>query len=147
MPPQIRNTQVAALLVQNDFPLPDCKDPIGVGERLLHVVRGEQERDPLLPGELAEKVHHFLAGNRIKAGNGFVRDDHSGLLHQGSGDRNPLGLTARELVRPFQCMVREPYPFEARHCPVTQGRFGQELRPAAHATGAAQVAMDYVGQR
>ncbi len=65
----------------------------------------------------AQDLGHLLAQRQAQAGvqggEGLVEQDHLWLRRQRAGQRDPLSLAARELVRKILCAVSEAHQIEA----------------------------------
>jgi hypothetical protein len=62
------------------------------------VVRDHQDREAEL-AQTVEDVEHACPYRDVEHRNGLVGDEHFGLEDERRGDRDPLALAARELVR------------------------------------------------
>ena len=62
---------------------------------LVHVVGGDQERDPLR-GQREQQVPQLAARDRIDAGGRLVEEDDARLVHQRGAQRQPLLPAARQ---------------------------------------------------
>ena len=60
--------------------------------------------------ELGEDLHDLLAGGAVEVAGRLVGQQDGGLVHQRAGDRDPLALAARELVRAVVHPVRRGRP-------------------------------------
>ncbi len=70
------------------------EDPVGHGPRLLRAVRYPEAGEMALANEALEKVLDAAAGCFVQCGGGFIEKEHLGLVGQGAGDRDTLGLSA-----------------------------------------------------
>ena len=90
-----------------EAPAAHHRDPVRDRQRLLlvvrHVDRGDAER--LL--QLADLAAHLDPELGVEIRERFVEQQHLGLDHQGSGDRDALELAAGELVRPARVVAFE----------------------------------------
>ena len=85
----------------------EADDPVAVlGD--VRLVRDQQHRDAALLIQTLEDVHHLDAGARVQVAGRLVRQEDGGLVDQGAGNRHPLLLAARELVREVIHPVVEP---------------------------------------
>ena len=46
-----------------------------------------------------QRIHHFGGGGRVQVAGGFVGQQQARAVHQSAGNRHPLQLPARELLR------------------------------------------------
>ena len=89
--------------------------------------------DEFFPRDLAEQFHHLQTGLGIKRAGRFVGEQNVGVVHQRARDRDPLHLSARQLIRALFHLVfqshtderlgRPPSPFGARYARYGQRQF------------------------
>ena len=79
---------------------------------LVHVVRGDQERQSL-PGELMNLLPEFAAGLGVHAGGGLVEQQQSRLVDHARRQGQPLLPAAGEMAGELVAPVRQAEPFEA----------------------------------
>ena len=79
----------------NQFSMIENCDPLAQPGGLIEIVRGKQDRPPLLPQVLNDIVY-FLTRLRIKAGRGLIEEDQHGIINQGQRQRQALLLPARQ---------------------------------------------------
>ena len=58
--------------------------------RLVHVVGGDQHRDPVLVGQQVHEVPELAASERVHARRRLVEEEHAGLVQDRAGERQPL---------------------------------------------------------
>jgi hypothetical protein len=75
----------------------DDRDPVAHGQRLLLVVRHEDEGDADRGLDRLELDLHLLAQLQIERAEGFVQEQHPRTVHQRPGERHALPLTTRQL--------------------------------------------------
>ena len=73
-------------------------DPLREAGRCREVVRDHQDREAQL-AQAVEDVEHACPHRDVEHRNRLVCDEHFGLEDERRGDRDPLALAARELVR------------------------------------------------
>jgi hypothetical protein len=78
----------------HDVPVVDDGDPVAV-LRLVHVVRGEEDRDVLTLLELVDVVPDRHPGLRVKPDRRLVQEQHPGRVQQAAGDLQPPLHAAR----------------------------------------------------
>ncbi len=105
-----------------------ARQPVG----LLEVVRGEQDREPLLAGEALDLGPHVGARLGVEAGRRLVEEQHLGTVHEPDGDvelalhaarvgardaarRVGSGRSARAGCRRARSRARPPMPY-SRPC-------------------------------
>src|SRR5580692_5436423 len=59
----------------------------------------EYEADAAAGGQLAHEIQHLRLDRNVETGERLVRHDHPGFQHHRAGNRDPLLLAARKLVR------------------------------------------------
>lgn len=55
-----------------------------------------------------QRLHHPRGGGRVQVAGGLVGQQQVGAVHQGAGNRHPLQLSARELLRQTCAQAFEP---------------------------------------
>ena len=105
-------------------------DPDAIRERrrLVHVVRGQDERHALV-AKLAEAVPDEELRRRVEPGGGLVEEEHLRRVHQRPRDHHPLRLAAREQVGLLVGPVEQAELLEQLVCPpapaLREGRRGR----------------------
>ncbi len=66
----------------------------------------DENRDPHVPVDALEIIHHLLGGDRVQRGHRLVRQDDLGILRQCAGQGDTLLLAAGELIRPDKGLVQ-----------------------------------------
>src|ERR1700733_16181601 len=79
----------------------------------MDLMQAAKDGDTLPPADASQQVQDILAGLRIEAGHGFVREDDAWSLRDGAGDRHPLLLAARQRVGSLFSLVQHTDPVEA----------------------------------
>ncbi len=76
-------------------------DRDAIGERCDHgqVVTHVDRSDAVRCAEVADRLEHVGLGGHVEPRRGFVQHDHTGPVGEGHGQRDPLLLAARQLVR------------------------------------------------
>ena len=82
-------------------------DPVCERRRLVHVVRGQEERHAAV-AQLAQAVPDEQPRGRVEAGRGLVEEEHLGRVHQGPRDHHALRLAAGEHVGLLLGAVEQP---------------------------------------
>ena len=93
------------------YPVSQHRHPIADGQRLLRVVGHDQATGANAaehPGQLAAQPQPHL---HIQVGEGFIQQQHLGLWRQSPGQRQPLPLAARKLVRIAALQALQPQQF------------------------------------
>ena len=80
---------------RDDAPGRDDRDAVGEGLRLVHVVRGEEDRLAQV-AQAADHVPGLAARRGVEAGGRLVEEEQLGVADQGEGDVEPPLLPARE---------------------------------------------------
>src|SRR5918999_1077995 len=75
--------------------------------RKLHLVRDDEHRHPVA-GQVAHDDEHLAHELGVERGGDLVEEHHVRVHHQRPGDRDPLLLTAGELVRVLPLLLRQP---------------------------------------
>jgi hypothetical protein len=83
----------------------------------MDLMQAAKDRDTLPPADVSQQVQDILAGLRIEAGHGFVREDDAWPLRDGSRDRHSLLLAARQSVGSLFRLVQHTDPVEALERP------------------------------
>src|SRR3954454_20419858 len=78
------------------------------------VVRGDDEREPELALERLDQVEHPLGGVRVEVTGRLVAEQDLRLLSERAGDRDALGLAARQLRREMIGLRAQPDELEQR---------------------------------
>src|SRR5580704_15560560 len=73
---------------RDDLAVVDDGDPVAV-LRLVHVVRGEEDRDVLAPLQLVDVLPDRDPGLRVQAHGGLVQEQHPRRVQQAAGDLQP----------------------------------------------------------
>ena len=63
------------------------------------VVDGAQDAEALLPAKFVSELEHELAVAKVERGRGLVHDQHGRLLHEGTGEHDPLATRRRKAPR------------------------------------------------
>ena len=87
-------------------------EPVGHGERLLLVVRDQQEGDADAALQGLEFDAHLLAQLGIERGQRLVEQQHVGLEDQGAGERDALPFAAGKLRGTAVLLAGEADEFE-----------------------------------
>ena len=82
-----------------DLALVHDRDPVAHRERLFLVVGHVDERDPDLDLDALELELEAAAELEVERAERLVEEEHGGAVDQGAGQRDPLLLAARQLVR------------------------------------------------
>ena len=80
---------------------------IGEVERLLDVVRDEEDRGRLGGVDLQEQVVHTQPGEGVECAEGLVEQQHAGVPRQSAREGGTLGHSSRHLARALPCRVLE----------------------------------------
>ena len=75
-------------------------DAVHDRQERVHLVGGEQHRDPLLDGDAVQQRDDLLAGAQVEVGQGLVEKQQPGPGDEGVGDEHPLLFAAREVPDP-----------------------------------------------
>lgn len=70
------------------------QDPVAIAQRMVDVMRGEDNRDAVLPREIKKQLHNVLSCRRIERGAGLVGDQDFGFADDCAGDRDTLRLAS-----------------------------------------------------
>ena len=97
--PDTRALTCGGRAVGHDLAVADQDDAVGVGVRLLQVVRREEHRAALL-GVLADGGPEVAATGHVHARGRLVEDQQLGVRQQRHGEPQPLLLAARALPDP-----------------------------------------------
>jgi len=114
---------------RDDQAVADHRDPVGQVLRLVHVVRGQQDR-------LAERrqvlddLPRFVPGRGIESGRGLVKEQQVRVAGQGDGDIQPPLLSARQLQHPGITLG-----LEANHLDHLGHRARPRVEPRVHRDG------------
>ena len=92
--------------VVNDFSVNDSDRSRAVFRRKVGVVRHHD--DKAVFGNFLQQVHYHFAAFRVKRARGFVRENYRGIVDKCPCDRNPLHLSARQLVGFFIRLIFQP---------------------------------------
>ena len=87
-------------------------------DRFLHVVRDQNDRDPLRAVQLHSRADDLLAAVRIQHGRWFVQHDTFGLHGDHTRYRDPLLLSAREAVGRFLAVFPHAHSLKALFYPL-----------------------------
>ncbi len=87
-------------MLEGDRAVAHHQDAIGESDRLVDIVRDEQDARLMIGDEFADELVHADAGQRIERGERLVEQQKLGLLDQRAGKGDALGLSAREIARP-----------------------------------------------
>ena len=63
---------------------------------LVHVVGGDQHRDPVLVGQQVHEIPELAAGERVHARGRLVEEQHAGLVQDRAGEGEPLAHPERQ---------------------------------------------------
>ena len=85
----------------------DDGDPVAERLGLVHVVSGDDDRAAAVV-EAGKQLPQVAPGLRVQAGGRLVEEDHVRVVHKRAGDRQPLGLTARQVSDPGLGLVAQP---------------------------------------
>ena len=85
---------------EGDPPVPHHQDAVGERNRLVDVMRDEQDTGPVRGDELAHQRVHANASQRIERGERFVEQQQLRLLHQRASKGDALRLAAGQVARP-----------------------------------------------
>ncbi len=91
-----RALQRGGRVLNQNLAVVDDGDPVAELVGLLHVMRGQDDRDSLV-AQAANGLPHGDAALRIEAGAGLVEKEHLGTVGDGAGDLNALRKAAGEL--------------------------------------------------
>src|ERR1017187_4140369 len=69
-------------------------DPVGEGERLVHVMGDQQDRGLVMRPEPDDQPVHGDPGQRVQGAEWLIEQQQARLAHQRPGQRGPLSLTA-----------------------------------------------------
>ena len=107
------------------------REPVGHRQRLLLVVRDVEERDPDLALEALELDLQPAPQLRVERTERLVEEEHRRREDERARERDPLLLTARELVRPALAEAAEPDELEhsATRCAPLGLRHAREAEP------------------
>src|SRR5919201_3598042 len=81
-------------------------DAVAQPQRAIHapgdllVVRDDQDGRPVAGAHLLQEIEHLHARLLVERSRRLVRQQEPGLVREGTGDRDPLPLAAREYRRP-----------------------------------------------
>ena len=103
--------------------------PVAQLLRLVHVVRGQDQRDAALL-EPEQPVPHHVPGLRVKPGGGLVEDQDLRLVDERAGDRQAALQAAGQRVDLVPGPVRELDEIEQRVGPLPDEPAGQAEVPA-----------------
>src|SRR5581483_2595172 len=98
----------------NDAPAVHDRDPIAELLRLVHVVRRQHDRGPLVPN-LANEVPEVQASLRVEPGGGLVEKDDRGSVEERGRQREALLLPTRQPVVKRGRLVLELKPSKQLH--------------------------------
>src|SRR5512147_2564900 len=91
-------------------------------------VVGHHDNGDALLVELMQDAHDLLARAAVEVAGGLIRDDHDRIVDEGTRNRNPLLLPARELVRLVMDAPTQPDPFQHQAGPLVAFLRRQALR-------------------
>ena len=107
-------------------------DPVGEIDRLVDVVRDEEDRDPELVAHLEHQVLEVAARLRVDGRERLVHEQDRGLVRERARDRDALLHAARELpwvvvdeareADGLERLLDEPRPLRPRELLVAQGQ-------------------------
>ena len=81
-------------------------------QRLVHEVRGEKDRHPVVAGEIDQVFPEPVAGDRIDARRRLVQDQHLGAMLDGDRQLQSLADAERQALRLAVCNVTEAQTVE-----------------------------------
>ena len=106
-------------------------DAVGERQRLLLVVRDEEEGDADVALDRLELDLHLLAQLEVERAERLVEQQHLRPVDQGAGQGDALALPARELVGAAGAVVGEAHLLEGLLRPAPSLRSGDLLDPQA----------------
>src|SRR5918992_1976812 len=95
----------------DDSPLVHEDDAVAHLTRELHLVRDDEHRHPVVR-EIAHDDEHLPDELGVERRRDLVEEHHVWVHHQRAGDRDPLLLAARELMRVLPLLLRQPHALE-----------------------------------
>ena len=123
--------RVAGVADLLDAPVAEDGDPVAHRQRLLLVVRDEDEGDADLPLDLLELQLHRAAQLEVQRAEGFVEEQHLRPVDEGPGQRHPLALPAGELGGTALSVVGELDGLQRRQGALAALAAGHLLDPQA----------------
>ncbi len=93
--------------IEGDRPLLHRHYPVRCGQATLQTVFGQQDRDPPLLVQSAQKPDQLIAGDRVELGGGLVEEDQTGASNKGGGECHALQLASGERVNGAVQQVRD----------------------------------------
>ncbi len=91
------------------FESPEHEHPVGQQNGLLDVVGDQEYAGVVAAAQLGHEALHAEAGQGVEGGERLVEEQELGLAHQRPGQRDPLGLSAREGAGPGVGMVLQAH--------------------------------------
>src|SRR5882757_528504 len=98
------------------------QDSVGERDRLVDVVRYQQDTGPVGRHQFTDERVHADAGQRIQRGKGLVEQQKLGLLNQRTRQGYALRLSAREVARPVVETFSEAHLGQRRCGPLARVR-------------------------
>jgi hypothetical protein len=94
---------------EGDPALAHHQDTVGKRDRLVDVMRDQQDTGPMGRHQFTDERVHADAGQRIQRGKGFVEQQKFRLLNQRPSQRHALRLSAGEVAWPVVQSLAEPH--------------------------------------
>ncbi|MNY56678.1 hypothetical protein D3C86_1927840 [compost metagenome] len=69
-------------------------DALAVAQGVIHLMQRHYHGDAVVLVNVAQGFHHDAGRFWVQRGDGFIGEDHFGFLHQRSGNRHALLLSA-----------------------------------------------------
>ena len=80
--------------VKDDTTVAHTDHPVAIAARGVQRVQVGDDHAAIFFVDAAQGLHHDLGVHRVERGDGFVRENDLGVLHQGTGDGDTLLLAA-----------------------------------------------------
>ena len=103
--------------VGDDVAVVDDPDPVGKDIGLLQVLRGQEDRDAVLPREPRHLRPERVAALRVEAGRRLVEEEDAGPVHEGKGEVEPALHPAGVGLHLAVGSLHEADPFEQLGAP------------------------------
>jgi len=87
------------------------QNPVSIASGQRQEMQGADNADSF-PVYFPKILHNAVRSGRVEAGHGFIGQDQSGILHQGSGDAHSLLLPARKMSYLFSGEILESHTFQ-----------------------------------